>query len=102
RPRTPPDLHSFLTRRSSDLRGSELHGRRTIPGSREAHDRRGRLRREAKYPAGGPALRRGGPGPLRYDLGRDPLPETGWRHLVERDRKSTRLNSSHVAISYAV
>src|SRR5207247_1205573 len=33
-------------------------------------------------------LRRGGPGPLRYDLGRDPLPEAGRRHPVERPRRS--------------
>src|SRR5437879_940497 len=40
------------------------------------------------HPRGGPALRRGGPGPLRYDLGRDPLPEAGRRDPVERPRRS--------------
>src|SRR5437870_8284639 len=34
--------------------------------------------------------------------GRRPLPEWGRRPNWRRDRKSTRLNSSHVAISYAV
>src|SRR5690606_40764901 len=28
--------------------------------------------------------------------------ESGWSHLYTQDRKSTRLNSSHVKISYAV
>src|SRR5690625_6383365 len=58
------DLHSFPTRRSSDLRGDDARG-----GPRGRGRCRGRAHRE---------------------LGRG------------RDRKSTRLNSSHVAISYAV
>src|SRR5439155_20455068 len=70
-------LHSFPTRRSSDLgsrpsgagtAGSGSSGRRsTLSGSTTPH--------------GGCASRRSTP---------------------SRDRKSTRLNSSHVAISYAV
>src|SRR5690625_6533690 len=36
-------------------------------------------------------------------LGRyDPVPEAAWVGVDYEDRKSTRLNSSHVAISYAV
>src|SRR6266704_6127301 len=31
-----------------------------------------------------------------------PPPRRGWRRPNRRDRKSTRLNSSHVSISYAV
>src|SRR5699024_12853208 len=66
-------LHSFPTRRSSDLRSPAVRGRtngcrsweRGPPG-RSPHGRRARA-----WPAG-------------------------------RDRKSTRLNSSHVSISYAV
>src|SRR5450830_1629001 len=58
------DLHSFPTRRSSDLR----------------HD----------------------PGSDIVDQ-RDPgLRQNGWAKVGVADRKSTRLNSSHVSISYAV
>src|SRR5699024_12843552 len=59
------DLHSFPTRRSSDL-GSQTKGR-APPGSR----------------AGGEKKRKP-------------------QKLKSEDRKSTRLNSSHVSISYAV
>src|SRR5207249_9867229 len=69
-----PDLHSFPTRRSSDL---------------EARPRRARARRAALRGASREAVL--------------------WRarrvHFIRldaRDRKSTRLNSSHVSISYAV
>src|SRR5437870_9702575 len=61
------DLHSFPTRRSSDLSQGDDPLR-----ERRARDHAGCVRR------------RGGP------------------QAAERDRKSTRLNSSHVAISYAV
>src|SRR5437868_12306905 len=62
-------LHSFPTRRSSDL------------VSRSVLDAR-----------------------FREVLGRSPIRYlTEWRmHHSVRDRKSTRLNSSHVSISYAV
>src|SRR5437870_9697395 len=62
------DLHSFPTRRSSDLRrtASRWHSFRTCTPAAET-------RRATK-----------------------PAPRNS------RDRKSTRLNSSHVAISYAV
>src|SRR5205085_11067322 len=62
------DLHSFPTRRSSDLR-----------------DRR--RPEEALGGAGDPALA---------------VEESEGELEVERDRKSTRLNSSHSQISYAV
>src|SRR5437870_8097944 len=77
------DLHSFPTRRSSDLGSSPARaararerllalarGRRSIAAS---ETRRGARRRLASRDA-----------------------------RVRQDRKSTRLNSSHVAISYAV
>src|SRR5690606_42056632 len=73
------DLHSFPTRRSSDLR----------------RKRRGHLR------AGGGLDRaaHGGGGPQHLAAGR-------LRNFASaghsQDRKSTRLNSSHVKISYAV
>src|SRR5437868_11250688 len=70
------DLHSFPTRRSSDL---VHHAHR---GGLAVQERRldGRHRRE-----------RG-----------DPLRERHPHERVTTDRKSTRLNSSHVSISYAV
>src|SRR5207249_12215477 len=73
------DLHSFPTRRSSDL--APLSRRRWCRSRRYAPSRRlwsqlPRRRRARRW-------RR-----------RTPLPR--------RDRKSTRLNSSHVSISYAV
>src|SRR5699024_11827282 len=79
----PPHLHSFPTRRSSDL-GPEYPpgGARALPPLPAGPDlcpkHRGRL-----LPV------------LRPHL--DPRP-----HLPGEDRKSTRLNSSHVSISYAV
>src|SRR5690348_17912291 len=66
-------LHSFPTRRSSDLR------RRLRPGAR-LEDRRPCLRDAPSAPR------------TANRSARDP----------ERDRKSTRLNSSHPSISYAV
>src|SRR5690625_6340386 len=62
------DLHSFPTRRSSDLHPAA-----------------------PQRPPGGPAPAGAAAGPTRYRGG-----------PPGRDRKSTRLNSSHVAISYAV
>src|SRR5690625_6750847 len=74
-----PHLHSFPTRRSSDLQG-QGHGL-LQPPLNDAHP-----------PACG------------FVVGLDAF---GFGHLSEpsfdlEDRKSTRLNSSHVAISYAV
>src|SRR5690625_7544929 len=66
-------LHSFPTRRSSDLR-------RTRPAS-----------------SGG-----AGGGPVRAAAGTCRSRPGGSLGATGRDRKSTRLNSSHVAISYAV
>src|SRR5438034_8540911 len=76
-----PDLHSFPTRRSSDL--SESQGARPDAGA-EAEPRvsAGGGERETRQAAEsrGQAL----------------------KHCDARDRKSTRLNSSHTVISYAV
>src|SRR5699024_11682892 len=74
----PRPLHSFPTRRSSDLRGQQY--------------------RHASAPT--PCQVRG---LLADALHHQPLPRYPtkyWSRL--RDRKSTRLNSSHVSISYAV
>src|SRR5207249_7480990 len=82
-----PHLHSFPTRRSSDLPVSQG----TVPPPRPGEGRQRKLGGvvEIEPPATPPRelvrLRR-----LEISLG------------LERDRKSTRLNSSHVSISYAV
>src|SRR5207253_9917516 len=80
----PRDLHSFPTRRSSDLGLEVVH--REHGGHREAVE--DRLADDAHDDAAQVARRQ-----LRRDVGND---------LLHLDRKSTRLNSSHVAISYAV
>src|SRR5690606_41184694 len=91
-PGPPRALPSFPTRRSSDLlvvlvdRGKQveeaaLHGADEVP-----------LLPLRDGPVG--ALRAG-----PEDVGHRPVPHGG---LTDVDRKSTRLNSSHVKISYAV
>src|SRR2546426_8518128 len=51
----------------------------------------------------GPAAAGGPPvGPARARAGRDPHHGTRGSARARRDRKSTRLNSSHLVISYAV
>src|SRR5437879_11100713 len=67
----PPDLHSFPTRRSSDLPVGVAEKR--LPGDQGRGE--------------GQALARPSPSRAR---------------ITEQDRKSTRLNSSHRCISYAV
>src|SRR5690625_7763706 len=79
------DLHSFPTRRSSDLvvlLGALGHH----------HGERGR----GDDVGIAELTRRGGVGVRRVGGA------GGGGHLGDLDRKSTRLNSSHVAISYAV
>src|SRR5437868_8964670 len=80
---SPRDLHSFPTRRSSDLllhdAGHRLLGQPDVGEHSEA----------GTGPAAAPT----------DDALRDDLPAAD---RVDRDRKSTRLNSSHVSISYAV
>src|SRR5207302_11178105 len=86
------DLHSFPTRRSSDLSSwglptvtREPLGRRLPLSAAPTVDR-------AAAEGGGPVW--GEPGYRRATAGR--------RGKETTDRKSTRLNSSHVKISYAV
>src|SRR5437773_9404200 len=62
------DLHSFPTRRSSDLDANPCEPSRTAKGQTESANE----------------------------------PEAGRRSATGLDRKSTRLNSSHITISYAV
>src|SRR5690606_42130065 len=92
-PRAAPPLalHSFPTRRSSDLADRDDH-RRRLPPARGARARRGGGRdRAERRLAAAPARRR--------DRAGCSVPRGDRRG---GDRKSTRLNSSHVKISYAV
>src|SRR5207253_9964462 len=85
-------LRSFPTRRSSDL---QLRVRAAAVQPRERLRQVARSRAQEPLPQPAAAERRR-PG---EDLAQDgPQAE----HVAGRDRKSTRLNSSHVAISYAV
>src|SRR5207253_8848082 len=81
-----PPLPSFPTRRSSDLARRERTPRARPPHPRAdaARDRQ-RARRQRVA-----------------DLQRPQEADEHDRRQPQRDRKSTRLNSSHVAISYAV
>src|SRR5699024_12860147 len=76
----PPPLPSFPTRRSSDLLVSGSRHEVRLHAPLGADEQELRLRRGHRYASG-----------------------NGQRGIyVARDRKSTRLNSSHVSISYAV
>src|SRR5690606_41027227 len=97
-----PDLHSFPTRRSSDLGAGQIsldHAQHvrfandsltSIHGTSAMKDDEGR---DGAYSEG---LREG-----RRLVDVD-LDDFGAGSDLLRDRKSTRLNSSHVKISYAV
>src|SRR5207249_8638292 len=85
------DLHSFPTRRSSDLPKDGPPATRSdalrVPANRADNCSMQKLAAAARRPATQPA-------PGSDARSRRPNPA--------RDRKSTRLNSSHVSISYAV
>src|SRR5204862_8004665 len=87
-------LHSFPTRRSSDLPRRSAHRLRRRP---DGHSRR-EAERECRHSETGRVAenrRRNHPRP-RHETKRHT------RRVIPTDRKSTRLNSSHVEISYAV
>src|SRR5439155_15767101 len=91
RPAHHRDLHSFPTRRSSDLRAAprRLH----LPAHNALQ----------KFGSPGPPHRKAGAcWPDTFDPAHTVGPRRSLPNQVARDRKSTRLNSSHVAISYAV
>src|SRR5205807_10155291 len=93
----PPDLHSFPTRRSSDLRDLERALRvveRLEVGMVGLN--RGVVSNPAA-PFGG--VKHSGFG---REGGREGIEEYLSTKYVAIDRKSTRLNSSHLVISYAV
>src|SRR5205814_10077269 len=81
----PQPLHSFPTRRSSDLLFARL--RRAV----------GQRRRDLALAHLAAAV-----GGERQRLHRHQVHDARERALVAEDRKSTRLNSSHLGISYAV
>src|SRR5207249_10072785 len=88
-----PDLPPFPTRRSSDL------GRRQRP--RPGPHRRGRQQEQVLE--GHVHIRRRGRSAVRLRSRRcSPHRRPGHQPVHQADRKSTRLNSSHVSISYAV
>src|SRR5207249_11952075 len=91
-------LHSFPTRRSSDLVGAALPHAAGLEVEDQGRPS-GELQVVGDEERGLP-LRQ----PLqRFDDGPFVLTVEARRRLVgEKDRKSTRLNSSHVSISYAV
>src|SRR5699024_12797420 len=93
RVRDTPPLHSFPTRRSSDLTDDEVVPEHS--GLLRTVDEVGELGFGPTSP-----ISDGGIRPLRGEerFGRMPPSEIG----DVGDRKSTRLNSSHVSISYAV
>src|SRR5207249_8507390 len=72
------DLNSFPTRRSSDLERVLVNQQRVF---------------DASHPKGGDLL---------FVVDHDAHRDAGYVHLPHLDRKSTRPNSSHVSISYAV
>src|SRR5690606_40803129 len=93
-------LTFFPTRRSSDLHQA-AGGRTTVagdapPGAATAH----RTGHDADD--GRDVGAETGERDPRADDGQDAHHEAGGAEAVLRDRKSTRLNSSHVKISYAV
>src|SRR5690606_42162167 len=83
--RDPRDLHSFPTRRSSDLLG---FGNESVAWSHEHIDWIDR------FGADGHSANSLDAAQNKYLIGPS--------HCLGGDRKSTRLNSSHVKISYAV
>src|SRR5699024_12803070 len=81
----PPHLHSFPTRRSSDLQQStkpKLPAKKAVVAALQQLQQLTTRTPESV-------------------IGIEPN-EGGWRVTDSGDRKSTRLNSSHVSISYAV
>src|SRR5439155_26979074 len=100
RPPPTPTLFPYTTLFRSPV-PQRLHDR-AVAGV--AHQQRGTL--EDRGVGDGrldPGVRRYGPQLGRVVAGpeRQQDPQGPGRERVERDRKSTRLNSSHVAISYA-
>src|SRR5207248_10301265 len=99
-PPHPPSLHSFPTRRSSDLTGIFPRSHRTHRGTSKGFDR---VAAQKFVPvvieqvAGGKDV-----APSDFAAVPDNHADNALTLETGRDRKSTRLNSSHRTISYAV
>src|SRR5205809_3972918 len=95
-----PRTRERAVRRAVGRRGAAPRAARVPPllRGRAREDARGRyqLRHQAGHPPGSRETRRA---LSRSPLSQHLLPD---RHPLDRDRKSTRLNSSHGYISYAV
>src|SRR5207249_8792363 len=97
--RDPRNLHSFPTRRSSDL-----HGGSEIFHSHHPHGGTIRWLRSPRSSDEMPLWFTAKNGPVKYPVVRTKSDRVDVQVIgpSEADRKSTRLNSSHVSISYAV
>src|SRR5690606_41182589 len=93
---------SFPTRRSSDL-GQEAPIAELVRVLAGANDRRRHQPRIALLPAlGSITMNAEGPFGSASGITAQAMTKTLRKLREDRDRKSTRLNSSHVKISYAV
>src|SRR5690606_41949788 len=95
-------LHTFPTRRSSDLRNLPEQEAVRVLGKAIEHEYSlfSLLRRpEVSYPA---LMGLDGGRYAHADVSRETLGDLADSVVEQVDRKSTRLNSSHVKISYAV
>src|SRR5207302_7946021 len=96
------DLHSFPTRRSSDLNCRKLPATRQLPRVRTTLVA---FRVCCIWSRAGPPTSSLDSRPISQETiqtGRDSLSKIAMSpHCENKDRKSTRLNSSHVKISYA-
>src|SRR5690606_40253642 len=98
--RAPPP--SPPTRRSSDLREAQHDERARAGAQSHGDDGRPRLAQREAIALQERRIRRMGVAAGRADLARMMVMMGMAVHLDCLDRKSTRLNSSHVKISYAV
>src|SRR5699024_12650223 len=94
-----PLLHSFPTRRSSDL---THHERKNAYYQYRDSEKICQLILKSFGP--NPEFSRiiNGHTPVKTTKGESPVRGGGHLFVIDGDRKSTRLNSSHVSISYAV
>src|SRR5690606_40551595 len=97
RPGVPHHLHSFPTRRSSDLR-KDLHNVKYIcpKNPKKEHDRLVAKKRDIQRKQDIEKKR------ARVEKAQKEFEIKIQKFIGLQDRKSTRLNSSHVKISYAV
>src|SRR5690606_40283611 len=91
----PLDLHSFPTRRSSDLNGDKLH---LMLGGKSSQRTYGSF----AVAAGLKRINRSGIQQFSGGIDDGDFDSGTYARVQAQDRKSTRLNSSHVKISYAV